>query len=54
MIPEFLAITPDSDARQVFREHASETRYVTVDDPGIHDDVDDPAALQAFRERLLS
>ena len=52
LIPEFLAITPESDAREVFRLHAPETRYVNVDDPGIHDDIDDPAALAAFRGRL--
>ncbi len=52
LIPEFLAIPATSDARQVFREHACETRYVTVDDPGIHDDIDDPAALELFRRRV--
>ena len=54
LIPEFLAIAPDSDAREVFRRHAGETRYVDVDDPGIHDDIDDPVALAAFRGRLLA
>ena len=54
LIPEFLDIAPESDAREVFRRHAAETRYVDVDDPGIHDDIDDPAALAAFRGRLLA
>ncbi|MCU1262977.1 MAG: hypothetical protein JWO80_5862 [Bryobacterales bacterium] len=51
LIPEFLAVPLESDARQVFRARASETRYVAVDDPGVLDDIDDPEALRAFRER---
>jgi molybdenum cofactor cytidylyltransferase len=51
LIPEFLAVPLESDAREVFRAHTSETRYVAVDDPAILDDIDDPEALRAFRER---
>lgn len=51
LITEFLSLPADSDARLVFREHASETRYVNVEDAGILDDVDDPEALRAFEQR---
>lgn len=51
LIPEFLALAPDSDARMVFRSHASEIRYVDVADPGILDDIDDP---EAYRRLLAS
>jgi molybdenum cofactor cytidylyltransferase len=51
LIPEFLAVPVGSDARDVFRAHTAETRYVTVEDPAILDDIDDPAALRAFRQR---
>ena len=52
LLPEFLAVPAESDARQVFRNHVAETRYVTVEDPGVLDDIDDAAALEAFRERV--
>jgi CTP:molybdopterin cytidylyltransferase MocA len=44
LIPEFLALTPDSQARAVTHRHASEIRYVDVADAGILDDIDDPEA----------
>ena len=52
IVKEFLALTPDSQANLVSRRHAMETRLVPVDDPAILDDIDDPEALRAFRERL--
>jgi molybdenum cofactor cytidylyltransferase len=50
LIPEFLALPPDCQARTVFHGHGSEIRYVDVDDPGILDDIDDPDAYH----RLLA
>ena len=50
LIPEFLALSPDAQARQVFHGHASEIRYLDVADPGILDDIDDPDAYH----RLLA
>jgi molybdenum cofactor cytidylyltransferase len=47
---EFLALPADGQAREVVRRHAAATLWVDVDDPGIVDDVDDPAAYQ----RLLA
>jgi len=44
LIPEFLALGPDAQARQVFHGHASDIRYLDVADPGILDDIDDPDA----------
>ncbi len=51
LIPEFLALPPDGEARTVVRAHRAETRYVEVPDAGILDDVDDPAAYEALVNR---
>src|SRR5579863_5349047 len=50
LIPEFLALGSDSQARQVLHGHASEIRYLDVADAGILDDIDDPDAYH----RLLA
>ena len=50
LIPEFLALGADAQARQVFHGHASEIQYLDVADPGILDDIDDPDAYH----RLLA
>jgi len=44
LIPEFLALPSDSQARAVTHQHASQIQYVDVADPGILDDIDDPEA----------
>jgi molybdenum cofactor cytidylyltransferase len=44
LIPEFLELGPDSQARTVTHRHASEIRYIDIADPGILDDIDDPEA----------
>jgi molybdenum cofactor cytidylyltransferase len=44
LIPEFLALGPDAQARQVLHGHTSDIRYLDVADPGILDDIDDPDA----------
>lgn len=46
LIQEFLAISPDSQARDVVHRHAAAIRYLDVDDPGILSDIDDQAAYQ--------
>jgi molybdenum cofactor cytidylyltransferase len=43
---EFEAVDPASSARVVLERHAGDIRYIDVDDPGILDDVDDPAAYR--------
>jgi molybdenum cofactor cytidylyltransferase len=48
LIPEFLALPPQADARVVIQRHAAEIEYVDVDDPGILHDIDDPEAYQRF------
>ncbi len=50
LFPEFLALPPDRQARDVVRGHGAGTRFVDVNDPGILDDIDDPEAYQ----RLLA
>ncbi|PYT32334.1 MAG: hypothetical protein DMG58_10430 [Acidobacteria bacterium] len=44
LIPEFLSLPADSQARDVTHRHASEIRYIDVTDAGILDDIDDPEA----------
>lgn len=39
-------------AKDVVRRHGSETAYVDVNDPGVLDDIDDPAAYQRLVEAL--
>jgi molybdenum cofactor cytidylyltransferase len=50
LIPEFLALPPDSQAKAVVTRHAGCARWVDVDDPGILDDVDDRAAYRRLLE----
>jgi molybdenum cofactor cytidylyltransferase len=52
LIPEFLALPPDAQARSVMRAHAAKTVYLDRDDPGIVEDVDDPQAYARLRARL--
>ena len=44
LIPEFLALPAEGQARDVIRRHASRTCYVDVNDPGILRDIDDLAS----------
>lgn len=46
VIPEFLALPPDAQARLVVHRHREQTCFVDVDDPGILDDANDPEAYQ--------
>lgn len=50
---EFLAEPVSSKVRDPIDRHASRIRYIEVDDPGIHDDVDDPALYAALLAREL-
>jgi molybdenum cofactor cytidylyltransferase len=47
---EFLALPPESQAKVVIARHSDSARFVDVDDPGILDDVDDPAAYRRLLE----
>ncbi len=47
---EILAEPVTSKIHDVINRHAAEIEYVEVDDPGIHDDIDDAAA---YRELML-
>lgn len=48
---EFLREPLTSKVRDVIDRHASEIEYVEVDDPGISDDIDDPALYRKLLER---
>jgi len=50
LVAEFLATPPDSQAKVVVSRHLDRARWVDVDDPGILDDVDDPAAYRRLLE----
>ena len=50
LIPEFLALPADAQARIVIHRHAREIEYMDVADPGILDDVDDPEAYRRLLE----
>jgi molybdenum cofactor cytidylyltransferase len=50
LIGEFLSIPPDSQAKVVIARHMDRARWLDVDDPGILDDVDDPAAYRRLIE----
>jgi CTP:molybdopterin cytidylyltransferase MocA len=50
LIREFLALPESGAARDVVRAHASVTELVSVDDPGVLADIDDPAAYRALLE----
>jgi molybdenum cofactor cytidylyltransferase len=48
---EFLAEPVTSKVRDVIDRHADAIRYIDVDDPGICDDVDNPALYEALLAR---
>ena len=48
---EFLREAPEAEVRTVINRHADRIEYVEVDDPAIHDDVDDPALYAALLAR---
>jgi molybdenum cofactor cytidylyltransferase len=50
LIPEFLALPPDSQAKMVVARYVQQARWIDDDDPGILDDVDDPAAYRRLLE----
>jgi len=50
LIPEFLALPPESQAREVIYRNAGRTCYVDVSDPGILVDVDDQETYRRLLE----
>jgi CTP:molybdopterin cytidylyltransferase MocA len=48
LIPEFLALGADAQARDVIHRHRERTRYVDVNDEGILRDIDDPDEYRAL------
>jgi molybdenum cofactor cytidylyltransferase len=51
---EFLAEPPASKVRDVIDRHAAEIAYIEVGDPGISDDIDDPALYEKLLAREAS
>jgi molybdenum cofactor cytidylyltransferase len=50
LTPEFLALPPDGQAKEVVRRHADRTIYLDTDDAGVLSDIDDPAAYKVLQE----
>ena len=46
LIPEFLDLPGDAQARDVIRRHREQTVYTDVDDVGILEDIDDPESYE--------
>jgi molybdenum cofactor cytidylyltransferase len=53
LIPEFLALPPTAETRQVINAHADSILYLDVDDPGVLADADDPAAYVRLTGKSL-
>jgi molybdenum cofactor cytidylyltransferase len=46
LLPEFLALSPTGQAREVVHRHIAHTQYIDVDDAGILVDIDDAEAYR--------
>ena len=53
LIPEFLALPPLAQARDVIRRHRDRTVYLETVDAGVLGDIDDPEAYRALVESPL-
>jgi molybdenum cofactor cytidylyltransferase len=51
LIPEFLALPPTGQAREVVHGHVAETEYVDVTDAGVLTDIDDREAYERLAGR---
>lgn len=51
IIDEYLREPHSAKARDVIDRHAAEIEYIEVDDPGISDDIDDPALYKQLLAR---
>ncbi|HWF09366.1 MAG TPA: nucleotidyltransferase family protein [Bryobacteraceae bacterium] len=51
IVREFLEEPVESKVRDVIDRHAAEIDYIEVDDPGISDDIDDPALYEQLLAR---
>lgn len=50
LIPEFLALPPTAEARQIVHRYVPRTEYVDVDDAGIFADIDTPEAYRQWNQ----
>jgi molybdenum cofactor cytidylyltransferase len=53
LIPEFLSLPAGGAARDVVHRHRDRTACVEVNDPGIHEDADDPEAYRRLSSAPL-
>jgi CTP:molybdopterin cytidylyltransferase MocA len=54
IIAEFLKAPPTSKVRDVIDHHAADIDYISVADPGISDDIDDPTLYEQLLAREAS
>jgi molybdenum cofactor cytidylyltransferase len=52
LIPEFLALPPEGQAKDVVRRHANRTVYLDSPDAGVVSDIDDPEAYRVLQKSL--
>jgi molybdenum cofactor cytidylyltransferase len=50
LIPEFLALPAEGQAKEVVRRHADRTLYLDAGDAGVLSDIDDPEAYRILQE----
>ena len=50
LIPEFLALPPERQAREVVRRYADRTHYLDTLDAGVLSDIDDKDAYRILQE----
>jgi molybdenum cofactor cytidylyltransferase len=50
LIQEFLALSPQGQAKEVVRRHADRTHYLDTLDAGVLSDIDDPEAYRVLQE----
>ncbi len=51
LMAEFLALPPESQAKEVLRKHVERTLYLDTFDAGVLSDIDDPEAYRVLMER---
>lgn len=50
LIPDFLALPPEGQAKEVVHRHADRTHYLDVLDAGVLSDIDDPESYRILQE----
>jgi molybdenum cofactor cytidylyltransferase len=50
LVPEFLALPPEGQAKEVVHRHAKRTVYLDTSDAGVVSDIDDPEAYRVLQK----